>query len=160
MPLHRIVAAAALLLCAAPLAAQNAIERQMTPEEFEAAGLNKLSAEELARLNAWLNRTLDVETGKAAAAAKQRVETENRGFFNFGSSEPIVARMRGEFRGFGRSREYVLDNGQVWKQVDDAALVGARLQSPGVRITPSLVGNTWYLAVDGYNTRARVQRIK
>src|SRR5690606_39757604 len=50
---------AALLFVAAPVAAQQpAIQAQMTPEEFKAAGLAKLSAEELARLNAWLGRTV------------------------------------------------------------------------------------------------------
>ena len=159
MPVRSILLAA-LLLVAAPAAAQQAIEAEMTPEEFKAAGLDKLSAEELARLNAWLNRTIDAEAGKAAASAKKQVEDENRGFFNFGSSEPVTGRIVGEFRGFSRGREYTLDNGQVWRQVDAATLVGARRTDPQVRITPSLIGNAWYMAIEGYNTRAKVERIK
>jgi len=159
MPVRSILLAA-LLLVAVPAAAQQAIEAEMTPEEFKAAGLDKLSAEELARLNAWLNRTIDTEAGKAAASAKKQVEDENRGFFNFGSSEPVVGRIVGEFRGFSRGREYTLDNGQVWRQVDAATLVGARRTDPQVRITPSLIGNAWYMAIEGYNTRAKVERIK
>lgn len=156
----RSILLVALLALAPAAAAQDAIEKQMTPEEFKAAGLDKLSADELARLNAWLNRTLDVETEKAAVAAKKKVEDDNRGFFNFGSTEPIVSKITGEFRGFARGREYTLENGQVWKQIDDASLAGARMSAPEVRITPSLIGNAWYLAVAGYNTRAKVQRIK
>lgn len=153
--------ACALLALALPALAQDAtgtqdIERQMTAEEFKAAGLDKLSPAELARLNAWLNRT--VET--VAAEAKKRVEDDNRGFFNFGSTEPVVGTIAGEFRGFARGREYTLDNGNVWKQVDEASLVGARLTNPQVRITPSMVGNSWYMQVGRYNTRAKVQRIK
>ena len=159
MPVRSILLAA-LLLAAAPVAAQQAIEAEMTPEEFKAAGLDKLSAEELARLNAWLNRTIDTEAGKAAATAKKQVEDENRGFFDFGSSEPVVGRIVGEFRGFSRGREYTLDNGQVWRQVDAATLAGARRTDPQVRITPSLIGNAWYMAIEGYNTRAKVERIK
>ena len=136
------------------------IERQMSPEQFKAAGLDKLSADELAALNAWLNRTLETETAKAAVEAKKKVVDENRGFISFGSSEPIVGRIAGEFRGFGRGREYVLDNGQVWKQVDEASLAGVRKTNPEVKITPSMIGNAWYLAIDGYNTRAKVQRVK
>ena len=108
----------------------------MTPEEFKAAGLDKLSAEELARLNAWLNRTIDTETEKAAVAAKKQVQDDTRGFFDFGSDEPIVSKMTGEFRGFARGREYTLENGQVWKQIDEASLVGVRLSAPEVRINP------------------------
>ena len=149
-----------LALVATPARAQDPIEKLMTAEEFAATGLGKLSPQELAKLNAWLNRTLEVETRKAADAAKDEVKTENRGFFNFGSEEPIVAALSGEFRGFGRHRQYTLDNGQVWQQIDDAMLAGARKTNPAVRITPSLVGNAWYLAIEGYNTRAKVQRIK
>lgn len=136
------------------------IERQMTSEQFKAAGLDKLSSDELASLNAWLNRTLETETEKAAVAAKQKVESENRGFLSFGSSEPIVGRIAGEFRGFGRGRSFTLENGQVWQQVDDASLVGARKTAPAVKITPSMIGNAWYMSIEGYNTRAKVQRVK
>ncbi len=137
-----------------------AIERQMTQEQFKAAGLDKLSADELAKLNAWLNRTLVVETTKAAAQAKQKVEDDNRGYFNFGSSEPILGRIAGEFRGFGNGHSYTLDNGQVWKQIEPADLAGVRLDNPKVTIRPSVIGNAWYLQVEGYNTRAKVQRVK
>jgi hypothetical protein len=156
----RSILLVALLALAPAAAAQDAIEKQMTPEEFKAAGLDKLSSDELARLNAWLNRTIDAETEKAAVLAKKKVEDDNRGFFDFGSTEPVVSKMTGEFRGFARGREYTLENGHVWKQVDDASLAGVRLSAPEVRITPSLIGNAWYLAVTGYNTRAKVQRIK
>lgn len=159
MPLRSILLAV-LLVISAPVAAQQAIETQMTADEFKAAGLDKLSAGELAQLNAWLNRTIDTETEKAAATAKKKVEDENRGFFSFGSSEPVVGHVTGEFRGFARGREYTLDNGQVWRQVDSSTLVGARRENPQVRITPSLVGNAWYMAVEGYNTRAKVERIR
>lgn len=156
----RSILLAFLLAVSAPVAAQQAIESQMTPEEFQAAGLGKLSAAELARLNAWLNRTIDTETEKAAATAKKKVEDDNRGFFSFGSNEPVVGRITGEFRGFAQGREYTLDSGQVWRQTDSARLVGARKDNPQVRITPSLVGNAWYLAIEGYNTRAKVERVK
>lgn len=151
---------AALLGVVSTAQAQPPIEQQMTPEQFKAAGLDKLSPQELANLNAWLNNTLEVETEKAAKLAKDKVETENRGFLAFGKTDPIVAKISGEFRGFARGRSWTLDNGQVWEQVDDASLAGARKASPEVKITPSLVGNSWYLQVEGYNKRASVRRVK
>ncbi|HJW47424.1 MAG TPA: hypothetical protein VJ484_13185 [Lysobacter sp.] len=158
-PLPSLVFAA--LLALAPAAyAQPPIEQQMTPEQFKASGLDKLSSQELANLNAWLNNTLEVETTKAAELAKDKVETESRGFFSFGKDDPIVGKIVGEFRGFGRGRSWTLDNGQVWQQVDDASLTGVRKNDPPVRITPSMVGNTWYLAIEGYSTRAKVERVK
>lgn len=158
--LRASLALALLLACGGALAQQAAIERQMSPEEFKAAGLDKLSPQELANLNAWMNHTLEAETTKASSNAKKKFEDENRGFFHFNSDEPIVAHIVGEFRGFGAGRSYTLDNGQVWKQIDDASLVGARKTDPSVRLTPSIVGNAWFMAIDGYSTRAKVQRVK
>ncbi len=164
MPSIRTLVLAALLACATPAAvaqtAQPAIEKQMTPEEFKAAGLDKLSPAELAQLNTWLGRTLDTETAKAAASAKQMVEHENRGFFDFGSQEPIDGHIAGEFHGFAKGRTYTLDNGQVWQQIDDTQMSAGRLADPPVNIKPALVGNSWYMAVGRYNTRAQVRRIK
>lgn len=161
-PLALAVALLAALVLAPAASAQdgNRIEQQMTPEQFRAAGLDQLSAEQLAHLNAWLNRTLDVETTKAATLAKQKVEDENRGFFNFGSSDPVRSRLQGPFRGFAKGRQFTLDNGQVWRQTDSASLPGVRLESPAVEVSPSLIGNAWYLKVEGYNTRAKVERVK
>jgi hypothetical protein len=140
--------------------ARKPIEQDMTPEEFKAAGLDKLSAEELAKLNIWLGRKIDTVATEAASEAKKKVEDDNRGFFHFGSLEPITGRLQGEFRGFRRGREYTLESGHVWRQVDDAELGGVRMQTPEVTLKPAMVGNVWYLGVKGYNTRAKVERVK
>ncbi|MBJ6980157.1 MULTISPECIES: hypothetical protein [unclassified Luteimonas] len=160
MPVRRLLLAALLVAAAPALAQQQPIESRMTPEEFKATGLDQLDAAQLARLNAWLGRTIEGETEKAAATAKRKVEDENRGFLSFGSSEPVTGRIAGTFSGFARGREYTLDNGQVWRQIDGASLAGVRREAPTVRITPSLVGNAWYMAVEGSNTRAKVERVK
>lgn len=160
---HAAVIVLTALMAATSLAHAQAlppIEQQMNADEFKATGLDRLSPEQLARLNQWLGRTVQAEASKAAEVAKQEVVEKNRGFHNFGSDQPIKALLSGEFRGFGRGHQYTLDNGQVWQQVDDAKLAGVRMQNPTVQITPSLIGNAWYLAVGKYNTRAQVKRIK
>lgn len=141
-------------------AGQRPLEQAMSAEEFKAAGLDKLNPQELAALNAWLDRTISTTSAKAAEQAQERVKTQARGFFNFGSEEPIVSSIVGDFRGYARGRNYTLANGQEWEQIDDASLVGVRKSGPGVRITPSVIGNAWYLKIDGYNTRAKVRRVK
>lgn len=160
----RAALACALLGMAAVASAQQStaqpIEQQMSAAERAATGVDRLTPEQLAALNAWLDRKLDVETAKAAEVAKQSVVEEARGFFNFGSEEPIRSTIPGDFRGFGKGRKYTLANGQVWEQVDSAEIVGARLKDPETVVTPSLVGNAWYLSVKGFNTRAKVQRVK
>lgn len=156
--------AIALALSAPAALAQSKIEQQMSAEQFKAAGLDQLSPEQLANLNAWLNRTLDAETSKAVVKAKEEtrelVKHENRGFLGSGSREVVVARLNGKFDGYGQGRVYVLDNGQEWRQVDGVDLPGVHLDSPQVRISPSVIGGAWFLAVDGYNTRAKVTRVK
>lgn len=159
-PVRGLLFAALLALAPCAFAQQPPIQQQMTPAQFKAAGLDQLNAEQLANLNAWLNGTIQAEASKAAVTAKKQVEDDNRGFLNFGSIEPVVGRISGEFRGFGQGRSYTLDNGHVWQQTDAASLAGARLDNPEVRITPSMVGNTWYMQVGKYNTRAKVVRIK
>ncbi|MGY1521359.1 hypothetical protein [Luteimonas sp. A482] len=165
----RALLLATLLALPTLAAAQQAppLEQAMSSTEFKAAGLDKLSAEELARLNAWLDRRVEQQTSAAVAAAveqareegRKEVVTENRGFFHFGSQEPIEASIAGEFAGFGSGRRYTLDNGQVWEQTDSATLSGVRKTNPKVRIKPGVMG-VWWLRIDGYNTQAKVQRIE
>lgn len=139
------------------------LQQQMSPAEFKAAGLDKLDSQELAALNNWLQGKVEQATSTALEQAReegrQEVIVKNRGFFDFGSSEPIVANLDGEFSGFGKGRQYTLNNNQVWEQTDDARAAGVRKQAPQVRITPGLMG-VWYMQVDGLNTRAKVRRTK
>ena len=158
--LRASLALALLLACGGAFAQQAGIEQQMSPEEFKAAGLDKLSPQELANLNAWLNHTLATETTKAAAEAKKKIEDEDRGFFHFNSDEPIVGHLVGEFRSFAKGRHYTLDNGQEWVQIDDAEMSGVRLTNPEVRIKPAMMGNSWYMSVGKYHTQAQVKRVK
>lgn len=162
MPVRSILLAALLFGAAPATAQQQAIESQMTPDEFKAAGLDKLSAEELSRLNAWLGRAIEGETTRAASEAREQAKESSRGFLNIGSgaNEPIESRLTGQFSGFAKGRLYTLENGQVWRQIDDARLAGVRLDSPAMRLNQAVIGNAWYLRVEGYNTRAKVERVK
>lgn len=173
-----------LVLLTAPLAAfaQDAsndarfadLRASMTAEEFKAAGLDKLSDAELSALSAWLTRKVGAETARAVEQVRQetqtavaqaqadtrkQVEQENRGFFDFGSEEPIVSTLQGEFKGFARGNRYTLANGQVWEQIEAASLSGVRKTNPAVTIKPGLF-NSWFFRIDGYNTPAKVRRIK
>ena len=160
---------AILMLAFAPLAwAQQPaltadVEQQMTAEQFKAAGLDKLSAKELAALNAWLQQKVTTETAVAVEKAKEEgrkeVVEKNRGFFDFGSAEPIESVIVGEFTGFGKGKKYTLQNGQVWEQIEPASLSGVRKTDASVKIKPGVLGN-WFMKIDGYNTQAKVRRIK
>ena len=141
--------------------AQQKIEQQMSYEQFKAAGLDRLSPEQLSNLNDWLDGKLKVETAKAAETAKQSAgEEDRRGLLVAASREPVDGTITSKFTGFGKGRSFTLDNGQVWQQVDDASITGVKNPNPKVRITPSVIGSAWYLSIDGFNTRAKVQRVK
>ncbi|MEG0185280.1 MAG: hypothetical protein RR704_17735 [Stenotrophomonas sp.] len=168
----RLLACAVVLLSlSAPALAQRVVQgdlqQQMSPAEFKAAGLDKLDADELATLNRWLQGKVEAATTEAVAAVReeareegrQEVIVKNRGFFDFGSNEPISGVLQGEFRGFGKGRIYVLDNGQQWEQTDTTAVSGVRKQSPKVSISPGVMG-VWYLKVEGVNTQPKVRRTK
>lgn len=168
----RLLACAALLLSlSAPALAQRVVQgdlqQQMSATEFKAAGLDKLNAAELATLNRWLQGKVEAATTEAVAAVReeareegrQEVIVKNRGFFDFGSNEPISGVLQGEFRGFGKGRIYVLDNGQQWEQTDTTSVSGVRKQSPKVSISPGVMG-VWYMKVEGVNTQPKVRRTK
>ncbi|WP_313460429.1 hypothetical protein [Stenotrophomonas sp.] len=173
--LRMLATAAVLLGLASPALAQRVVEgdlqQQMTPAEFKAAGLDKLSAAELAALNGWLQGKVAAVTAgvreqvreevreEAREEGRQEVIVKNRGFFDFGSKEPIVSTLQGEFRGFGKGRRYVLANKQEWEQTDDVTLAGVRRTDPEVSISPGVMG-VWYLQLKGVNTKAKVQRVK
>ncbi|WP_282296040.1 hypothetical protein [Stenotrophomonas sp. PS02289] len=166
-----LACAAVLLSSAAPVLAQRTMEgdlqQQMTPAEFKAAGLDKLSPAELSALNGWLQGkvaavTADVREQVREAAreeGRQEVIGKSRGFWDFGSKEPIVSTLQGDFRGFGKGQRYLLANQQEWEQSDDVSRSGYRKSNPAVSITPGLMG-VWYMEIDGVNTRAKVRRIK
>ncbi|MET4681476.1 hypothetical protein [Stenotrophomonas rhizophila] len=169
--LRLLACAAVLMSLSLPALAQRVVDgdlqQQMSPAEFKAAGLDKLSPQEMASLNNWLQ-------GKVAAAAadareqvreqareegRQEVIVKNRGFFDFGSKDPINSTLPGEFTGFGKGRTYTLANGQVWEQTDAVTVGGVRKTDANVSVIPG-ISSVWYLRVEGINTRAKVRRVK
>ncbi|MDR7192204.1 hypothetical protein [Luteimonas terrae] len=167
---HSVLIAAALAAAVPAFAQQTRIEDRLTASEFRDAGLGKLSETELARLNELLERSAspadgpaspDVETRIAQAREEGRREAqgEDRGLRPTVSREPVESTIPGPFTGFARGREYTLANGQVWKQTDSASIAGARGQDVGVRVRPGML-SVWWLQVDGYNTQAKVERVR
>lgn len=138
----------------------------MSQSEFSGAGLEKLSPQELEALNAWLRRELTTTTAAAATAALSKNKADRLGFDRggvFGSREAegtIVSRIAGEFRGWDRKgQRFTLENGQVWETIDASSPLSVRLTNPQVTIESGFVG-TWFLQVEGYNTRVKVKRVK
>jgi len=157
----RLVRLLPLLLMPAlvmPLLAQAAdayvpLQQRMSPDEFKAAGLDRLSTDELANLDRWLSGHGKVVTKVVDAGGRPVFYTDKE------KVGPIMARMQGGFVGFNGQGEFTLDNGQVWKQADSTRIACLSSNNPKVQIRRSLMGN-WMMAVDGCNDTTSVVRIK
>ena len=152
LPLSLTLAAA--LVAGADASAQTAyvpIEQRITAEQRQAAGLHKLSADELAALNALLRGE---RSAAVAAAATDPAAVERKS----PPREAVTGRLKGSFSGWTPGTNLELDDGQVWRVID-GSLYTDRVDSPAVRIEPGLLG-AWYLKVDGQTNRAKVRRVK
>ena len=89
------------------------IQQIMSPDEFKAAGLNKLSPEELAKLNAWLQgyRQVTEQTAEKKATAKAAAESHAK-------LDLLVSRVDGTFNGLTGRTIIRLEDGTVWKQAN------------------------------------------
>ena len=95
------------------------IKEMMSPEEFKAAGLNKLSSEQLEKLNAWLQGYRET-TEKVTEKKTEKRVAASQSFFHH---DPIVSRVDGSFAGLKGHTVIKLEDGTVWKQanLDDHA---------------------------------------
>ena len=105
------------------------IQKMMSPEEFKAAGLNKLSSEELEKLNAWL------QGYREATEKVTEKKTENRVMKSYFHHEPIVSRVDGSFTGLKGHTVIKLEDGSVWKQANLDDHAGASpIDHPGAAV--------------------------
>lgn len=80
----------------------------MSPTEFDSAGLDKLSAEELAALDAWLLRY--------TAGEAEMLQRSNEQVREAADEVRIISRLQPPFEGWDGDTVFRLENGQVWKQ--------------------------------------------
>ncbi len=98
---------------AAPPEMSGSIKEVMSPEEFRAAGLNKLSADELQKLDAWLQgyRQVTEQAAEKKATAKASAESHAK-------MDLLVSRVDGTFNGLMGRTVIRLEDGTVWKQAN------------------------------------------
>lgn len=160
----------ALFLVAGSAMAQtpfSSLEERMSFEDFRNSGLEKLSPEELTHLNSWIRgHSLGGEEGgllTAASGPREYPSGFNPGRIGFtdyrGEPVPIVARIKGDFDGWRGKTVFELDNGMVWRQVEQDILGIRSRSNPQVTIEPGLFGS-WYLKLEGVNRRIQVKRVE
>lgn len=145
----------------------SSLEEQMTGKEFMAAGLGKLSEQELAALNDWIRRhsvaTLDTPTVAPAAASSAAAPTaaaeDRRGLSKDADESPIRSAILGEFDGWDGQTVFKLENGMIWVQDDKDTFYVRDLENPVAVIEPGMF-NSWHLHVEGYRSKTKVRRIQ
>ncbi len=92
----------------------------------------------------------DTATGFGAEGLPHRSSTS--------SADSIRSRVMGELEGWQKGDLFRLENGQIWKSLDDRRSF-KRMRSPEVTVRRGLFGS-YFLNFDGVNTQLRVRRIE
>jgi hypothetical protein len=129
------------------------LEERMSQTEQRAAGLDRLSPEQLKYLNDWL-RTHGAGAGPVVTPNGQPV------FYpDAGSRDTVESHIVGTFTGWHGKSTFTLDNGQEWKQAESGSYDAGKFDNPVVRIKPMLLGS-WLMYVEGCGCSVRVSRVK
>jgi hypothetical protein len=122
----------------------------MTAKEFDAAGLRKLSPDELRVMNSWLNaytrRVLAITQGQTTSVADPPA-----------ASAVIESQIDGDFNGWEGETIFKLRNGQIWQQ-SSYAYTYHYAYAPKVLIYKS--GASYKMKVDGVDREISVKRLK
>lgn len=102
------------------------IQQAMSPEEFKAAGLEKLTPGELAKLNAWLRGDREKVLKKAEKKAAAR---EEKAKLNL-----IVSRIDGVWNGVVPGEIIRLEDGSKWKLANKDEHYGGFADHPAVAV--------------------------
>lgn len=135
------------------------LEKRLTPEQLRATGLNTLSSEQLAKLNAIISgqpvpHTAPVSADPATVAATAVPESASKltvGFFE----GPIKSRLVGPVRSWGPGTVFTLENGQQWKVLKGEFTLRSTLESPAVQVVPGISGR-WFFMIDEDTPKPRV----
>jgi hypothetical protein len=158
----RCLAFACACLSSAPVAfAQDDLRplaERLTPEQMRETGLDGLTPEQLAKLDAILRGEIATEVAAAkqtaTAEAERRAEARPRN-----ERDIVVSRIAGTFAGWSPGTRFTLANGQTWRVVESNYYVAKSKASegPAVVVQPGMFSG-YYLQVEGHVPKAKVQR--
>ncbi len=116
------------------------LKTQMTAEERQKGGLDKLSPEEISFLNEWLNgKRTAVTPATQAPPSESKVAKITRKEAEAVLNAPIKTSIKGEFTGWTGKTVFYLNNGEVWKQ-RRSGFYRKKLESPEVIIKRNFLG--------------------
>ncbi|HET6806047.1 MAG TPA: hypothetical protein VFH59_11465 [Frateuria sp.] len=129
------------------------LSQRMTAAEFKAAGLDRLSPEQLQALDGWL-RAHDKPTTRVVDASGKPV------FYTDAHKRKLIeSHLSGEFQGWNGHNVVTLDNGQQWKQIGSDAVQCNSSNHAAVKVRPSMIGG-WLLYVEGCNGSVHAERVR
>jgi hypothetical protein len=128
------------------------VEKAMKPEDYEAAGLQKLSADERARLNEFIRNYVSSSSQQAVTAAVDSAVKARKA----APPDVIQSRIVGPFTGYKGNTTFTLENGQIWAQSQRDSMYFPKVDSPPVLIVKGTLGYRMYIAGGG---DIRVQRV-
>jgi hypothetical protein len=143
----------------------SSLEEQMTGKEFSAAGLDKLSQQELDVLNDWLRghsvATLETKTVSAEVAdsAEDQPELKSEDKDEDEDRTTITSKLVGTFDGWDGQSVFELENGQIWAQTNKSKWHIKEVENPVAIIEPGMFGS-WRLRIEGFDKDCRVKRIQ
>ena len=121
------------------------VQKAMTPEQYEAAGLSKLDAAERAKLDEFIRNYVAVSNEKIATTAVDKAVKENK----VSAPQVIQSRIVGPFTGYTGRTVFTLENGQRWAQSQFDNAYFPKIDSPPVVIVKSGFGYRMYIAGGG-----------
>ncbi len=124
------------------------VQKAMSQQDYDAAGLGKLTAEERVRLDKFIRSYVATSSEKAATAAADSAVKENK----TSAPEVIQTNIVGRFTGYTGSSRFTLENGQVWVQSQQVSRSYPPVDSPPVLILKgksALSGYRMYIAGGG-----------
>ena len=129
------------------------VEKAMSSQEYDAAGLQKLTPDERARLDEFIRRFVASSNQVAAEKAVDRAVKERK----VTPPEIIQSRIVGPFTGFSGTSVFTLENGQRWRQSQPDSRYFPKVESPPVIIVKDTFGYRMYVAGGG---DVRVSRVR
>ena len=116
------------------------IQEMMSSDEFKAAGLDKLSSQELKNLDAWLKgyrQTTEVKATEIATAEATK-KAQSHSLF---STDKVLSHVDGSFNGITGNTVIKLEDGTVWKQANKSDRFQANITDhPPVMVSHSAFG--------------------
>src|SRR5205085_7020214 len=121
------------------------VEKAMTPQQYDAAGLSKLDAAERAKLDEFIRGYVSVSNEKVATSAVDKAIKEKK----VSEPEVIQSRIVGPFTGYTGTTVFTLENGQRWAQSQRDSAYFPKIDSPPVIIVKAGFGYRMYIAGGG-----------